>query len=167
MNGIVFCLAVLLAFPAAAGGASGGFREIPCPPGPLSAVVRAPRIPESRESFTIAFRFRAPEYTTRDRHVKEGLVFANGNGWDNGFRATMMPEVNHSLDGYRMALRVAGEERAAHVSLNGVLAPNCWHSIAFAFGDGMIRVYHNGALSASCRFTGRFKKPSCGFSITA
>ena len=165
MNRIVFCLAALAAVPAVAGGAMGGFREIPCPQGTLSAVVRAPRIPESKESFTVAFRFRAPKYETRDRHVKEGLVFVNGNGWDNGFRATMTPEVNHSLDGYRMALRVAGEEHAAHVSLNGVLAPDCWHSLAFAFGDGKICVYHNGALSASCKFAGRFKKPSCGFSI--
>ena len=165
MNRIVFCFAVLAAFPVAAGSALGDYREIACPTGVLSSAVRAARIPANAEAFTIAFRFRAPEYTTRDRHVGEGLVFANGNGWDNGFRVTMKPEVDQSLDGYRMALRVAGEERAVHASLNGVLAPDCWHSIAFVFGDGKIHVYHNGALSASSKFTGRFKKPSCGFSI--
>ena len=94
--------------------------------GDVDGVVRAAGIPESAHEFTVAFRFRPARYVKR-KGPREGLVFANGNGWDNGFRATVTPDTNLSRVGFKMSFRVvkssgAASADAASVPVRGVLA---------------------------------------------
>ena len=140
-------------------------RAVVCPEGLLASAVRAAGVSEANGAFTVAFRFKAARYMKREGPW-EGLVFANGNGWNNGFRATMTPEVNNSPDGFRMSLRVVkAQGGAASVPVNGVLGADRWYCLAFVMGGGELKSYVNGALSAKRRIEGGFKRPSCGVSV--
>ena len=137
--------------------------------GDVDGVVRAAGIPESAHEFTVAFRFRPARYVKR-KGPREGLVFANGNGWDNGFRATVAPDTNLPRVGFKMSLRVvkasgAASADAASVPVRGSLVEARWYHLAFVCGGGELRSYLNGSLSESVPFKGGFKKPSCGFFV--
>ena len=116
--------------------------------GAVTGVVRAAAISESARGFTVAFRFKAAHYIKRPGPW-EGLVFANGTGWGDGFRATITPDVNTSLDGFRMGLRVVkADGGAANVSIRQGLGAERWYHVAFVLGGGELKSYLNGALNA-------------------
>ena len=102
--------AVLAAHGAFAAAVADGARAVNCPEGPITNVVRAAAVPATDRGFTVAFRFKASPYVKRPGPW-EGLVFANGNGWDTGFRATVTPDTGSSPGGFRMSLRVVKPER--------------------------------------------------------
>ncbi|MBR2982443.1 MAG: right-handed parallel beta-helix repeat-containing protein [Kiritimatiellae bacterium] len=162
MKSLIFPMFFLVAAVAVSAGEA---RVVSCPEGPLSAPVRAAKIPETAEAFTVSFRFRASEYVKRPGPW-EGLVFANGNGWSDGFRATVTPASSASFDGFKMSLRaVKASGKAATLPLKTALASGRWYRLAFVCGGGELKGYVNGTLVSSCRFEGRFKRPSCGFSV--
>ena len=135
--------------------------------GTVTDVVRASALPASAHEFTVAFRFKPAHYVKRPGPW-EGLVFANGTGWSDGFRATITPEVNTSLDGFRMSLRVVkAEGGAVSVPVQQELGAERWYHVAFVLGGGELKSYLNGALNAKRKFDGGFKKPACGFSVGA
>lgn len=164
MRKLVALFAVLAALDAAR--SSGApCKLIECPEGNIETVVSAGRVSEAGGEFTVAFRFKAAHYVKREGPW-EGLVFANGNGWNNGFRATITPEVNTSLDGFRMGLRVVKDGGGAtSVPVKGVLRAEHWYHLAFVLGGGELKSYLNGSLNAKCGFTGRFKRASGGFCV--
>ena len=119
MKSLIFPMFFLVAAVAVSAGEA---RVVSCPEGPLSAPVRAAKIPETAEAFTVSFRFRASEYVKRPGPW-EGLVFANGNGWSDGFRATVTPASSASFDGFKMSLRaVKASGKAATLPLKTALA---------------------------------------------
>ena len=150
-----------------------GAREIKCPDGPLEKVIASEAVSESAGAFTVAFRFRPLPYKKRPG-PSEGLVFANGNGWNTGFRVTLTPLTDLPEPAFRMGLRVVTPQgKGVHVSLGSLLRPECWRHIAFVFDGKTLKCYADGTLSSSCPYTdatfkraqGRFTVGPAGFGV--
>ncbi len=106
--------------------------------------------------FTIAFRITPSPYAyDRTRIGKAGLVCASGNGYHNGFRVTLLPEMDNSLNGYRMSISFATNGNG-HVSLPvpGILTTGRQYAIAFVWDGQEIRSYLNGTFGSKCALAG-------------
>ena len=157
--------AVLAAHGAFAAAVADGARAVNCPEGPITNVVRAAAVPATDRGFTVAFRFKASPYVKRPGPW-EGLVFANGNGWDTGFRATVTPDTGSSPGGFRMSLRVVKPERGGvGVPVKQRLVAGRWYHIAFVLGGGELKSFLNGTPTAKSKFEGAFRRAHGGFSV--
>ena len=156
---------VLAAQGAFAAAVADDARVVNCPEGPITNVVRMAAVPETNQGFTVAFRFKAVPYVKRPGPW-EGLVFANGNGWDTGFRATVTPDLGVSPEGFRMSLRVVKPERGGvSVPVKQKLVSGCWYHIAFVLGGGELKSFLNGSPNAKSKFEGMFRRAHGGFSV--
>ena len=140
-------------------------RIVECPKDVIASPIRSAKILAKDNSFTVAFKFKALPYVKRSGPW-EGLVFANGNGWNDGFRATMTPYSQTGDGSFKMGLRVVKNSGgASYVPVNEILYPGRWYHLAFVLGNGELKSYVNGALSSVRRFEGEVKKASGGFSV--
>lgn len=117
----------------------------------------------SAKAFSIAFDLRLDKVGDRKLQGNQGLVFANGNGYDHGFRLTVEPTGSKS---YRASLRVVDAAGKGYGTgyVSGIPA-EAWTSLALVWDGSSLLFYKDGVVASRAPFAGPLGDPKGGFCV--